>query len=61
MMGLELPLLLFEHHYLITDEIPALKERDQEIVTLVDLDGEIYLRQEHDGVLLEVYETPATP
>ena len=61
MVGVELPLLPFEHHYLITDEIPSLKNRDEEIVTVVDLDGEIYLRQEQNGVLLGVYETPATP
>jgi dimethylglycine dehydrogenase len=61
MVGIDLPLLPFEHHYLITDEIPCLKDRDKEIVTVVDLDGEIYLRQEQDGVLLGVYETPATP
>lgn len=63
MVGVYLPLHPFEHHYLITEGLPTLEERgkDQEIPTVVDLDGEMYLRQEHDGVLLGVYETPATP
>lgn len=61
MVGLKLPLLPMEHHYLITGALPALRDLKQEIPTVVDLDGEMYLRQEHDGVLLGVYETPATP
>ena len=61
MAGLELPLLPFEHHYLVTEALTSLKNREQEIVTVVDLDAEIYLRQEQSGVLLGVYETPATP
>ncbi len=61
MVGLQLPLHPFEHHYLITEGLPSLISREQEIATIVDLDGEMYLRQERDGVLLGVYETPATP
>ena len=61
MVGLQLPLHPFEHHYLITEGLPSLINREKEIATIVDLDGEIYLRQEHDGVLLGVYESPATP
>ena len=61
MVGLQLPLHPFEHHYLITEALPSLIDREKEIATIVDLDGEMYLRQEHDGVLLGVYESPATP
>ena len=61
MVGLQLPLLPFEHHYLITGELHGLINHKQEIPTIADLDGGMYLRQEHDGVLLGVYETPATP
>jgi len=61
MVGLQHPLLPFEHHYLITGNLPSLAGRDKEIPTIVDLDGEMYLRQEQGGVLLGVYETPATP
>jgi dimethylglycine dehydrogenase len=61
MAGVSLPLTPFEHHYLITEEIPELKEFGKEIALTVDLDAELYMRQEHKGVLLGVYETPATP
>lgn len=61
MAGVQLPLVPMEHHYLITDTIPSLAQRDDEIAICVDLDGEMYLRQEHDGVLLGVYEKNATP
>ncbi len=61
MAGVQLPLVPMEHHYLITDTIPSLAAREGEISICVDLDGEMYLRQEHDGVLLGVYEKNATP
>ena len=61
MAGVHLPLMPFEHHYLISDSLHGLQDHPEEIPTIVDLDGEIYLRQEHDGVLLGVYETPSTP
>ena len=61
MAGLRLPVLPMEHHYLLTESIPTLEEMDREIPLMLDLDGEIYLRQEHKGVLLGIYETPATP
>ncbi len=61
MAGVRLPLLPFEHHYLISGKLPGLQNHPVEIPTLVDLDGGIYLRQEQRGVLLGVYETPATP
>ena len=61
MAGVELPLLPMEHHYLITEDLPALAHAPRELPVVVDLDGEMYMRQERRGVLLGVYETPATP
>ena len=61
MVGIEHPILPFEHHYLVTEGLPILIDREKEIPTVADLDGGMYLRQEHDGVLLGVYESPATP
>jgi dimethylglycine dehydrogenase len=61
MAGVALPVIPMEHHYLVTGALPSLEGRREEIPTVVDLDGEMYLRQEQDGVLLGVYETPATP
>jgi dimethylglycine dehydrogenase len=56
MVGVELPVLAMEHHYLITEDIPELEGRSQEIVNTTDYAGEIYLRQERRGVLIGTYE-----
>ena len=61
MAGVALPLIPMEHHYLITEDIPELVTLGREIPFTADLDGEIYLRQEHKGVLLGVYEHNPTP
>lgn len=61
MVGVWLPLVPMEHHYLITDDLPELKEATRELPGILDLDGEIYLRQERRGMLLGVYEKDATP
>ncbi len=56
MVGIELPVLAMEHHYLLTEDIPELKGRSQEIVNTTDYAGEIYLRQERGGALIGTYE-----
>ncbi len=56
MAGVDLPVAPMEHHYLVTDSIPELAERDSELPVIVDLDGFTYARQERDGMLLGVYE-----
>jgi dimethylglycine dehydrogenase len=56
MAGVQLPLIPMQHHYLISGPLPELESRDREIPFMIDLDGGIYLRQEHKGVLLGVYE-----
>jgi dimethylglycine dehydrogenase len=56
MVGIELPVLAMEHHYLITEDLPELAGRDKEIVNTTDYAGEIYLRQERRGVLIGTYE-----
>ena len=56
MVGIELPVLAMEHHYLITEDIPELQGRDKEIVNTTDYSGEIYIRQERAGVLIGTYE-----
>jgi dimethylglycine dehydrogenase len=61
MAGVELPVVALEHHYLLTDDLPALAQAKHEMPLVLDLDGEIYLRQEQRGVLLGVYEPSATP
>ena len=61
MVGVHLPLVPMEHHYLITEDLPELSRLNREIPLVLDLDAEIYLRQERKGVLLGVYEKEATP
>jgi dimethylglycine dehydrogenase len=50
-----------EHHYILTGDIDEVKEFDGELPMMIDLDGEMYLRQEQNGVLLGVYEKNSTP
>ena len=56
MVGLELPVLAMEHHYIVTEAIPELAGLDREIVNTTDYSGEIYMRQEGKGALLGTYE-----
>lgn len=65
MVGLELPVLAMEHHYLLTEAIPEVVEYNErtgeEMIHIIDFEGEIYTRQERDGILLGTYERAATP
>jgi len=56
MVGIELPVLAMEHHYLLTEDLPELEGRENEIVNTTDYAGEIYLRQERGGALIGTYE-----
>ncbi len=60
MVGLELPVLAMEHHYLITEDLPELVGQ-KEMLHCIDFEGELYLRQERGGVLIGTYEKAATP
>lgn len=65
MAGLELPILAMEHHYLLTDELPGVKEFNdrtgREVGHAVDFSAELYTRQERDGVLIGTYEKNCKP
>ena len=56
MVGLDLPLTPMQHHYLITEDLPVLVARRDEMPCVTDLEGFTYLQQERKGVLLGVYE-----
>lgn len=58
MVGLELPLLAMEHHYLVTEDIPELEGLELHVI---DFEGEIYMRSEGKGLLVGTYEKAATP
>ncbi len=65
MVGLELPVLAMEHHYILTEDMPevaeVVRETGKEVVHTIDFAGEIYTRQERQGLLLGTYEKAATP
>ncbi len=65
MVGLELPLLAMEHMYLLTDDMPEVIEYNQssgrELIGIIDFKGEIYTRQERNGILLGTYEKACKP
>ena len=56
MVGIDLPLTPMQHHYLITEDLPVLIARKNEMPCVTDLEGFTYLQQERKGVLLGVYE-----
>lgn len=65
MVGLELPILAMEHQYLITEDMPEVIEFNRTagkmVLHAVDFDGEIYMRQERNGMLLGTYERHGVP
>jgi dimethylglycine dehydrogenase len=61
MVGLDLPVLAMEHHYIVTEAVAELEGLEREIINTSDFTGEIYLRQEGKGVLLGTYEQDCRP
>ncbi len=56
MVGVDHPLVPLPHHYLVTDEIPAVAAIQGLMPAVTDLEGFTYLQREGNGVLLGVYE-----
>jgi dimethylglycine dehydrogenase len=56
MAGVDLPLVPMQHHYLVTERVPALVRLGREMPCVTDLEGFTYLQPEGQGVLLGVYE-----
>ncbi|HET7727309.1 MAG TPA: FAD-dependent oxidoreductase [Candidatus Limnocylindrales bacterium] len=65
MVGIELPVLAMEHHYLITDDMPEVAQHvratGHEMPMALDFGGEIYIRQEGGAMLLGTYEQNCRP
>jgi dimethylglycine dehydrogenase len=59
--GLNLPVQPMEHHYLITEAISQIEEREERLPAGIDYEGNMYFRQEGQGMLLGTYEPVATP
>ena len=56
MVGIDLPVVPMQHHYLVTEDVPEIVSLGREMPAVTDLDGFTYLQQERMGVLLGVYE-----
>lgn len=54
--GIKLPLLPTEHQYFVTETIPQIAAMDRRLPSVADRDGEYYLRQEGQGLLVGAYE-----
>ncbi len=56
MAGLELPLQPTEHQYFVTETLPEIDAMERRLPSIADRDGEYYLRQEGNGLLIGAYE-----
>ncbi|MEM8693072.1 MAG: FAD-dependent oxidoreductase [Pseudomonadota bacterium] len=56
MAGIDLPLLPTEHQYFVTEMMPEIAALDRRLPSIADRDGEYYLRQEGQGLLIGAYE-----
>ena len=56
MAGIDLPLMPTEHQYFVTETIAEIAGMDRRLPSVADRDGEYYLRQEGNGLLVGAYE-----
>ena len=56
MAGIELPLVPVEHHYLVTEPVPAIEAMRHELPLIEDGETNGYARQEGQGLLFGAYE-----
>ncbi len=61
MAGVWIPLQAMEHQYLVSDDIPAVYERETELPHIMDPAGGTYFRQEGRGLVIGIYEQDCDP
>ena len=61
MAGVYLPLHPMEHQYLATERINEVVNHGKELPHVMDPEGESYLRQEGEGLVIGFYEQPCDP
>lgn len=59
--GIDPPVQPMEHHYLITETIPELRDHGKEVAVTIDYEGNAYTRQEYHGILIGTYEQRCVP
>ena len=55
--GIYMPLLPVEHHYMVTESIPAIQAMEKMLPGISFSEANVYTRQEGDGLLLGAYES----
>lgn len=61
MVGINLPLHPMEHQYFVTDDIKEVMDMKREHPHVMDPEGESYLRQEGNGLVIGFYEQNCVP
>jgi 4-methylaminobutanoate oxidase (formaldehyde-forming) len=61
MMGVNVPVVPFQHQYMVTEEIPELKKLGKRLPTLRDKDSLLYYKQEVGGLVMGGYERNGIP
>lgn len=61
MVGIQHPLHPMEHQYLATDKIEEVMSHGKELPHVMDPEGESYLRQEQQGLVIGFYEQQCDP
>ena len=61
LVGIDLPIVPLEHHFLITESIPAVGDMDFELPVLRDADASFYVRGEVDSLLVGPFEPHTEP
>ncbi len=56
MVGVDLPICNLQHHYLVSDQLPELAERSDELPVTRDPWASAYIRQEQKSGLIGIYE-----
>ena len=59
MVGVELPIVPLQHHYVVTEPMPALRDATGELPVLRDPESSFYARQEGDALLVGPFEAQA--
>ena len=56
-VGLDLPIVGMQHHYVVTDTVPRLRDLDREVPVVRDDHAKGYTRQEQKSILIGIYDT----
>ncbi len=55
-LGISLPILPTQHHEIVTEPVPQIVDRETELPAMRDSYVSCNVRQEHDGLLIGIYE-----